>query len=163
MKYNGRTYWQFKNRIYWDNDDLNESQVNALLVTKLQREQATIERAQAMVESGRRPQPSARGAIPDDVKQFVFMRDGGRCCSCGSGEELQFDHIIPVALGGGTGQDNLQVLCGPCNRSKGAGLVSPPPKPKSYMPPAGWYPDPNEASQQRYWDGAKWTEHIAQV
>ena len=73
MKYNGRTYWQFKNRIYWDNDDLNESQVNALLVTKLQREQATIERAQAMVESGRRPQPSALGAIPDDVEHL---------CSC---------------------------------------------------------------------------------
>lgn len=22
----------------------------------------------------------------------------------------------------------------------------------------GWYPDPDDASQQRYWDGARWTE-----
>ena len=27
--------------------------------------------------------------------------------------------------------------------------------------PAGWYPDPNDASQQRYWDGSAWTEHTA--
>jgi thiol:disulfide interchange protein len=29
------------------------------------------------------------------------------------------------------------------------------------MPPAGWYPDPEDASQQRYWDGSTWTEHRA--
>ncbi len=26
--------------------------------------------------------------------------------------------------------------------------------------PAGWYPDPSGAPQQRYWDGSKWTEQI---
>lgn len=25
--------------------------------------------------------------------------------------------------------------------------------------PAGWYPDPDDAGQQRYWDGQAWTEH----
>lgn len=25
-------------------------------------------------------------------------------------------------------------------------------------PPAGWYPDPHNAHQQRYWNGANWTE-----
>jgi hypothetical protein len=27
--------------------------------------------------------------------------------------------------------------------------------------PADWYPNPNDASQLRYWDGAAWTEHYA--
>ena len=28
------------------------------------------------------------------------------------------------------------------------------------LPPAGWYPDPGGTSQQRYWDGNTWTEHL---
>lgn len=31
-------------------------------------------------------------------------------------------------------------------------------KPKA---PAGWYPHPSMAQTRRYWDGAKWTDHIA--
>jgi hypothetical protein len=27
--------------------------------------------------------------------------------------------------------------------------------------PAGWYPDPNAAGTQRYWDGGQWTEHTS--
>src|SRR5205823_4712667 len=26
---------------------------------------------------------------------------------------------------------------------------------------ASWYPDPTGRYQQRYWDGAQWTEHVA--
>lgn len=26
-------------------------------------------------------------------------------------------------------------------------------------PAPGWYPDPEDARQQRYWDGSAWTEH----
>ena len=28
-------------------------------------------------------------------------------------------------------------------------------------PPAGWFPDPQDATQYRYWDGTAWTEHRA--
>ena len=29
------------------------------------------------------------------------------------------------------------------------------------QPPAGWYPDPQDAQQQRWWDGATWSAHTA--
>ena len=29
------------------------------------------------------------------------------------------------------------------------------------MPEAGWYPDPQDAAQLRFWDGIAWTEHTA--
>jgi hypothetical protein len=31
----------------------------------------------------------------------------------------------------------------------------------SATPPAGWFPDPSGSAQQRWWDGQRWTEHVA--
>ena len=28
-------------------------------------------------------------------------------------------------------------------------------------PSAGWYPDPSMAGTQRYWDGSRWSDHVA--
>ena len=125
MTMNGRTYWYFQDRFYSENDGLDADQVHALLVTRQQREQRRIDRAQAMVSMGLQPQDQTyrRDVIPDDVKQLVWMRDGGRCRNCGAQAELQFDHIIPVTMGGSSEPANLQILCGPCNRRKSAGLT----------------------------------------
>lgn len=120
----GRNYWQFQGRIYSDNDALTAPQIHALLVTKQQREQRKIDRAISMVQRGAVTSESRRGTITDDVKQYVFNRDGGRCRNCQSPHELQFDHIIPVVMGGSSEPENLQLLCGPCNRLKGGGLTT---------------------------------------
>jgi 5-methylcytosine-specific restriction endonuclease McrA len=119
-----KTYWQFQDRFYWDNDDLDAAAVYALLVTRQQRQNQRIAHAQQIVAMGTPSRaPSVRGHIPDDVKHLVWTRDQGRCRHCGSTTELQFDHVIPVAMGGGSGPENLQVLCGPCNRRKGASVT----------------------------------------
>jgi hypothetical protein len=120
-----RRYWQFQDRVYWESEDLDADEVYALLVSKQQRERGRIERAKAMVAMGMQPQDQAqrRDVIPDDVKQLVWLRDGGRCRHCGAQTELQYDHIIPVAMGGSSNPENLQILCGPCNRRKSAGLT----------------------------------------
>jgi hypothetical protein len=57
-----------------------------------------------------------------ELRRAVFERDGGKCTECGSTFDLQYDHVIPVALGGATTADNLELLCADCNRSKGADL-----------------------------------------
>ena len=31
--------------------------------------------------------------------------------------------------------------------------------PVTQTPPAGWFPDPHDATQYRYWDGTRWTDH----
>lgn len=59
-----------------------------------------------------------RIAISADVKLLVWTRDGGACVRCGSREKLHFDHIIPVAKGGGNDPKNIQILCEPCNLKK---------------------------------------------
>ena len=57
------------------------------------------------------------------MRLAVWERDGGRCTECGTDFDLQYDHVIPVALGGATTAENLQLLCGPCNRRKGAAIA----------------------------------------
>ncbi|WP_228819248.1 HNH endonuclease [Nocardia transvalensis] len=118
-----RQYWRFAGRWFVDNDGLSAEAVHALLVTRDQRRQTAINRAQTTVAMLSEPAPAVRGAIPDDLKMLIWARDGGRCRKCGSNSELQFDHIIPVSKGGATSEENLQLLCGPCNRSKGGNLV----------------------------------------
>ena len=53
------------------------------------------------------------------VMTEVWNRDRGKCVRCGSQQALEFDHIIPVSLGGSSTTQNVQLLCQTCNRSKG--------------------------------------------
>lgn len=58
--------------------------------------------------------------IPQDVKTAVWNRDGAKCRECGAGHYLEYDHVIPLSLGGATSVENLQILCRQCNLAKGA-------------------------------------------
>lgn len=57
--------------------------------------------------------------VAAEVKRAVKQRDGGVCLCCGSTSRLQVDHIQPRYLGGSHAPENLQTLCGVCNRLKG--------------------------------------------
>ena len=63
---------------------------------------------------------ATREPIPEQVRYAVWRRDEGRCVQCGSQENLEFDHMIPVSRGGANSERNLQLLCQNCNRAKGA-------------------------------------------
>ena len=80
-----------------------------------------------------------RGSLRDDVlqrtdigkvirfndarnKRLLYGEQGGHCAGCNSHFELrhfEVDHIIARAKGGTDHIDNLQLLCGNCNRVKG--------------------------------------------
>lgn len=54
------------------------------------------------------------------LRPQVFERDEHRCVQCGSTDRLEVDHVVAIARGGSNDIENLQTLCLPCNRSKGA-------------------------------------------
>ena len=64
-------------------------------------------------------------AVPAKIAAQVKARDNYICRACGFGGStnyafaLECDHIIPESKGGKTTENNLQCLCGACNRAKG--------------------------------------------
>ena len=61
-----------------------------------------------------------RGKVTNKLRFYIYNRDGNRCVHCGSRENLEVDHIIPISKGGKTVVNNLQTLCHRCNVEKGA-------------------------------------------
>lgn len=61
--------------------------------------------------------------VPRYVKQYVWNRDGGRCVECGTKENLEYDHIIPISKGGSNFEGNVRLLCKNCNRKKHAKIM----------------------------------------
>jgi HNH endonuclease len=58
--------------------------------------------------------------IPSWVKEFVHLRDKGRCVHCNSNENIHFDHVIPFSMGGSNDKENIQILCSTHNLEKSA-------------------------------------------
>ena len=73
-------------------------------------------------ERGRRRRArkaNANGTHTAEQVKARFDYYGNKCIYCGSEEDLQIEHRIPLARGGSDWPANLAPACGPCNRSKG--------------------------------------------
>ncbi|KKR36344.1 MAG: HNH endonuclease [Candidatus Yanofskybacteria bacterium GW2011_GWE1_40_10] len=44
--------------------------------------------------------------------------DNGKCLACGNASRQTVDHVQPLVKGGSNYIDNIQPICGKCNRSK---------------------------------------------
>ena len=70
-----------------------------------------------------------RNLMTKKLRDYIKNRDDFTCCTCGNSTHvepnllLEIDHIIPVAKGGCTVEDNLQTLCWKCNRSKSDKII----------------------------------------
>lgn len=70
--------------------------------------------------------------LPVWARRGIFFRDQGRCVNCGkdltgtivTGEELHYDHIIPLADGGTNDPTNMQLMCRDCNLTKATGAYT---------------------------------------
>ena len=124
--FDGHTYWWWKGTVYeTDEQDLKPEEVAALLGEREHKKRARIAKAkdlEVMREGSTSRSQLVRKPIPEEVRHAIWRRDEGRCAECDSQENLEFDHIIPLAMGGSNSERNLQLLCEDCNRRKGATL-----------------------------------------
>ena len=64
-----------------------------------------------------------RGKVTNKMRFAIYDRDHYRCRKCGRRtNDLEVDHIIPIAKGGKSTFDNLQTLCHRCNYKKGSSI-----------------------------------------
>jgi hypothetical protein len=112
-----RNLWQFLDGFYWDDDSLGAEDVKALVLQRKRRLEQKLQSARSLMRAEENGRPT-RVAPTTELRRAVFERDGGHCVECGGSFDLQYDHILPVAHGGATTLQNLQLLCAECNRGK---------------------------------------------
>lgn len=120
-------FWAFRNKVVkvegWESASREE--IVTSVVHKVLSEEKAFDRMRAEIERFRlmdRASGASREPIPEEVRIFVHRRDQGKCVRCGSQENIEFDHIIPVAKGGSSTARNVQILCERCNREKGQSI-----------------------------------------
>lgn len=116
-----RAYWMFQDCFFSEDDNLTAQDVKALVLQRTRRRERQLATAHSLMRAEEAGE-AIRVPVPLDVRRAAFERDGGRCVECGGNFDLQYDHIIPLSLGGATSLKNIQLLCADCNREKGASM-----------------------------------------
>jgi 5-methylcytosine-specific restriction endonuclease McrA len=66
--------------------------------------------------------------LTDEEKKLLIKSQENRCALTSApiyyGDDLHYDHIIPLAVGGSDTIDNIQVTHADANRRKGANVTS---------------------------------------
>lgn len=78
--------------------------------------------AMKVISQNRRAQKkSSGGKLSIGISEKLFKLQKGKCACCGEplGEKYHLDHKMPLALGGGHTDENMQLLKQKCNSQKG--------------------------------------------
>ena len=77
--------------------------------------------------NGGEPDHRSKAYRTRDNVDFLYGKQRGICPGCENhyrSKDLHVDHVVPRAKGGSGELDNLQLLCGHCNTTKGAGTMA---------------------------------------
>lgn len=87
-----------------------------------------IKKATEKVVKQKRAQ-AERGKVGARLSAMILERDGGKCCLCGAKPapnndvKLHIHHIVSIAAGGRSIEENLCTLCATCNIGSGARTI----------------------------------------
>jgi hypothetical protein len=119
-------YWAFKDHIYVIRSDqvglYSHEELKLSVFEAFDRERRSFERIRNKM-AGSAGGARSRPRIPEQIRVEIWRRDGGKCARCGSRENLEYDHIVPISQGGGNTVRNIELLCQQCNRSKGSDIT----------------------------------------
>jgi hypothetical protein len=119
--FSGYSYlWLYQDAVYGITGSYAEDEQKLLILEFADGERKKFERLKQKF-SGKPTEEIKydRIRIPEEVRIEVWRRDQGRCVRCGSRENLEYDHIVPISKGGSNTARNIELLCQNCNRSKG--------------------------------------------
>jgi hypothetical protein len=119
-KRDGRHWWWYLDRFWWDDEGLAARDVAAIVGhSDLERHRVADARARAREEilglGAGAPRPEDVSPI---VRFAVWCRDRGRCVDCRSANDLEYDQIIPFSRGGLRWIANVELRCSGCRERR---------------------------------------------
>jgi hypothetical protein len=116
MKTDGRAWWWYLNRCWWEDGGMRSRALAELVLRRdLQRmlESDALTRARVAV-LGEVEGPEEDLPVPDSLHLSVWSRYRGRCVDCGSAERVNFDRIIATSRRRPATARNFELRCQTC-------------------------------------------------
>lgn len=112
--------WLYQDAIYRVDGVYSDDEIRLIILEFVDKERQKFEKLRNKF-TGRKSEELKyeRTRISEEVRIEVWRRDQGKCARCGSRENLEYDHIVPVSKGGSNTARNIELLCQNCNRAKG--------------------------------------------
>lgn len=116
MKRNGRRWWWYLDRFWWDELGRSPSEVAALVgYADLRRREQSEQRARTTAALLGHDLPRVRDEDLSPIVRFaVWCRDRGRCVDCRSTDGLGYEQIVPFSKGGLRWIANIELRCARC-------------------------------------------------
>ena len=119
-KRDGRRWWWYLDRFWWDDEGLSARDVAAIVLGgDRERTNRAAEAARTRASLfGEEPTPDREETFSPIVRFAVWCRDRGRCVDCRSLLDLEYVQIIPYSRGGSRWIKNVELRCATCRERR---------------------------------------------